>query len=68
MSMETKGDTSFGALRGGIFADEPGLGKTVTAIALISATAGSIPKSQQTIFWNEEGNYEIFLFNSRLKQ
>ena len=33
----------FGALRGGIFADDPGLGKTITSLALITSTAGKLP-------------------------
>lgn len=33
----------FGALRGGIFADDPGLGKTITSLALITSTAGQLP-------------------------
>eukprot|EP01039_Chlorochromonas_danica_P006985 gene6985-7727_t len=44
---------SFGALRGGIFADEPGLGKTVTVLALIAATAGFYPQRPSN-FWNED--------------
>ena len=40
----------FGALRGGIFGDEPGLGKTVTALALIAATARTRPH-QPAVFW-----------------
>ena len=43
----------FGDLRGGIFGDEPGLGKTVTALALIAATAGQRPL-QPAVFWNKE--------------
>lgn len=34
----------FGMLRGGILADEPGLGKTVTAMALIASSAGTLPQ------------------------
>jgi len=33
-------NVGFGELRGGIFGDAPGLGKTVTALALIVSTAG----------------------------
>eukprot|EP01035_Chromulina_nebulosa_P017760 gene17760-23360_t len=43
----------FGGLRGGILADEPGLGKTVTVIALCLSTAGSLPK-QPSNFWDME--------------
>jgi hypothetical protein len=43
----------FGSLRGGIFADEPGLGKTVTILALVTSTAGVIPH-KPPLFWNEE--------------
>jgi hypothetical protein len=45
--------TEFGDLRGGIFGDEPGLGKTVTTLALIAATAGAKPQ-QPAVFWNRE--------------
>jgi hypothetical protein len=43
----------FGALRGGIFADEPGLGKTVTVLALISVTLGFLPNKPPQ-FWDKE--------------
>jgi SNF2 family DNA or RNA helicase len=43
----------FGALRGGILADAPGLGKTVTAIALVMSTCGLLPR-QPSVFWNME--------------
>lgn len=47
---EQQADVSFGSLRGGIFADEPGLGKTVTTLALISSTAGTLPQIPRE-FW-----------------
>lgn len=53
MSQIENRDTNFGALRGGIFADEPGLGKTVTALALISSTAGTMP-NRPALFWDEQ--------------
>ena len=43
IEIETRVD-DFGALRGGIFADAPGLGKTVTVMALIVNSAGTLPK------------------------
>jgi len=43
----------FGALRGGILADAPGLGKTITMLALITSTAGQRPRSPPE-FWNSE--------------
>lgn len=46
-------DTHFGALRGGILADAPGLGKTITMLAMISATAGKRPRTPPE-FWNPE--------------
>ena len=45
-------DTHYGALRGGILADAPGLGKTITVLALIASTAGKRPQSPPE-FWNE---------------
>ena len=44
----------FGALRGGILGDAPGLGKTVTLLALITSTAGTRPVNPPE-FWNEDG-------------
>jgi hypothetical protein len=41
----------FGALRGGVLGDAPGLGKTITSLALISSTAGIRPISPPE-FWN----------------
>lgn len=45
-------DTRFGILRGGILADEPGLGKTVTIISLCLSTAGLLPKQPECI-WDQ---------------
>mmetsp|Transcript_8580 Transcript_8580/g.14464 ORF Transcript_8580/g.14464 Transcript_8580/m.14464 type:complete len:1179 (-) Transcript_8580:110-3646(-) len=42
----------FGALRGGIFGDEPGLGKTVTTLALVASTAGLMPQLP-SVFWDK---------------
>jgi hypothetical protein len=50
-TMENR-DNRFGILRGGILADEPGLGKTVTVLALCLSTAGMMPKSPDC-FWDE---------------
>lgn len=44
--------SAFGSLRGGIFGDEPGLGKTVTVLSLILATAGQYPV-QPAQFWDD---------------
>lgn len=52
LDIETR-TTEFDALRGGIFADEPGLGKTVTVLALITATLGRLP-NQPAQFWDRE--------------
>lgn len=52
LAIETK-TTEFDALRGGILADEPGLGKTVTVLALISATLGRLP-NQPAQFWDKQ--------------
>ena len=47
-SAENK-NTEFGSLRGGILADAPGLGKTVTAISLVLSTAGTVPKEPRSL-------------------
>jgi hypothetical protein len=52
-------DQSFGALRGGIFGDEPGLGKTVTVLALVASTAGLYPQRPAT-FWDDSCLEENF--------
>jgi SNF2 family DNA or RNA helicase len=44
----------FGALRGGILGDAPGLGKTITMLALIASTAGVRPISPPE-FWDPKG-------------
>ena len=41
---------SFGELRGGILADDPGLGKTVTVLALVVHSAGCLPALPEE-FW-----------------
>ena len=41
----------FGELRGGILADDPGLGKTVTMMALVVASAGATPRTPDE-FWD----------------
>mmetsp|Transcript_47799 Transcript_47799/g.94636 ORF Transcript_47799/g.94636 Transcript_47799/m.94636 type:complete len:1169 (-) Transcript_47799:69-3575(-) len=70
MTQIENSSNDFGALRGGIFGDEPGLGKTVTTLALISSTAGLLPQKPGA-FWNREtinehwqakrGHFEAFL-------
>eukprot|EP00957_Ditylum_brightwellii_P198616 15137842-Ditylum_brightwellii.AAC.1 len=45
--------TNFGALRGGILGDAPGLGKTITMLAMIVSTAGMRVRNP-TEFWDEE--------------
>jgi hypothetical protein len=42
---------TFGDLRGGVLADAPGLGKTVTMVALILSSSGTLPKTPST-FWD----------------
>ncbi|CAB9506280.1 SNF2 family N-terminal domain [Seminavis robusta] len=43
----------YGALRGGILADAPGLGKTITTLALIISTAGRRPTVPKE-FWDSQ--------------
>lgn len=38
-------DVDFLTLRGGILADAPGLGKTITALSLVASTAGRLPRA-----------------------
>lgn len=45
------GTEAYGALRGGILADAPGLGKSVTVLAHILASAGEMPKAACE-FWD----------------
>jgi hypothetical protein len=51
---ESPAGWKFGDVRGGILADDPGLGKTVTALALVVATAGQSP-STPSEFWDASG-------------
>ena len=46
-------NTEFGALRGGILGDAPGLGKTITMLAHIASTAGCKPV-QPSEFFDED--------------
>ena len=50
-------NSQFGALRGGVLGDAPGLGKTITMLALITATAGQRPVSPAD-FWDEASMVE----------
>ena len=47
-------NTAFGSLRGGILGDAPGLGKTITMLALISSTSGQRPVTPPE-FWDAKG-------------
>ena len=46
--------TNFGSLRGGVLADAPGLGKTVTVIALVLSTAGAVPKEPKSLMLQDD--------------
>jgi len=59
--------TAFGALRGGIFADAPGLGKTVTVLALILSTAGVMPVVNETTYDADEVQRHWESLDSRSK-
>ena len=54
--MEKSGQygVAFGALRGGVLGDAPGLGKTITTLALIASTAGRRPVNPPQ-FWDTTG-------------
>lgn len=43
-------NTHFGALRGGILGDAPGLGKTITMLSLIANTAGCRPQTPKEFY------------------
>ena len=45
--------TEFGSLRGGIIADAPGLGKTITMLALLANTAGCRPVEPEEFYDND---------------
>jgi len=49
----------FGKLRGGVIADAPGLGKTVTMLALIVSTAGKMP-IEPTAFWDTRAMEDLW--------
>lgn len=51
------GAVPFGALRGGVLGDAPGLGKTITTLALISSTAGRRPVNPPE-FWDTTGIHQ----------
>ena len=46
----------FGDMRGGILADDPGLGKTVTMMALITHTAGVLPQIPSEFYGEDMRN------------
>mmetsp|Transcript_30569 Transcript_30569/g.64684 ORF Transcript_30569/g.64684 Transcript_30569/m.64684 type:complete len:1068 (-) Transcript_30569:106-3309(-) len=46
-------NTTFGALRGGILGDAPGLGKTITMLGLIGSTSGLRPVEPKEFYDNE---------------
>ena len=46
-------NTTFGALRGGILGDAPGLGKTITMLSLIASTAGLRPVEPKEFYDTE---------------
>lgn len=50
-------EVPFGALRGGVLGDAPGLGKTITTLALISSTAGRRPVNPPE-FWDTSRTQE----------
>jgi len=51
LAAEAPPNWRFGELRGGILGDDPGLGKTVTMLALIVRSAGAQP-AMPSEFWN----------------
>ena len=57
LASENPAGWCFGDLRGGILGDEPGLGKTVTVMALIAHTAGALPQAPADFY----GGFEDWL-------
>ena len=49
-SCHNSDDIAFGTLRGGILADSPGLGKTISMLALITTTSGVMPKCPPALY------------------
>ena len=58
---------SFGQLRGGILADDPGLGKTVTMLALIVYSAGTRP-AMPAAFWGTSAGWQALRHNPTARQ
>ncbi len=56
-------NTAFGSLRGGVLGDAPGLGKTVSTLALISSTSGKRPINPPE-FWESVGTAEWLAYSS----
>ena len=46
-------NTNFGALRGGVLGDAPGLGKTITMLAMIASTSGLRPVEPREFYDRE---------------
>ena len=53
MQKAENAETHYGALRGGLLCDAPGLGKTITMLGLITSTAGKRPRAPRE-FWDPE--------------
>ena len=57
----------FGELRGGILADDPGLGKTVTMLALIVYSAGTRP-AMPAEFWGTSAGWRALRLNPEARR
>ena len=58
---------TFGQLRGGILADDPGLGKTVTMLALIVYSAGCRP-TMPAEFWGTSAGWQALRLNPEARR
>ena len=58
---------TFGQLRGGILADDPGLGKTVTMLALIVYSTGSRP-TMPAEFWGTSAGWQALRLNPEARR
>lgn len=67
IAAEAPPNWTFGQLRGGILADDPGLGKTVTMLALIVYSVGSRP-TMPAEFWGTSAGWQALRLNPEARR